>query len=94
MFPPFKSGGGGGAKSLGGTQNVWDPHFSHFVAPPSLPVINDQSLKSGGKVGWGGVGTQHSLVTGHWSQVVVGCNAQSAQSRVTPCMDTSKATYA
>ena len=42
-------------------------------------------------MGWGGVGTQHSLVTGPWSQVVVGCNAQSAQSRVTPCMDTSKA---
>ena len=28
----------------GGAQKVSDPRFSHFVAPPPLPVINDQSL--------------------------------------------------
>ena len=31
-----------------GVQKVSDPRFSHFVAPPPpLPVINDQSLRSG-----------------------------------------------
>ena len=47
----------GGAKSFqslnekfysvlgGGAQTVSDPRFSHFVAP--LPIINDQSLRSG-----------------------------------------------
>ena len=29
-----------------GTQNVSDPRFSHFVAPPPLPIIDDQSLSS------------------------------------------------
>ena len=53
-------GGGGGAKSFhpqkggrrkkfypvlrGGAQKVSDPRFSHVVAPPPLPIINDQSL--------------------------------------------------
>ena len=32
-------------------QQVCDSPFSHFVAPPSLPVINDQSLI---KLGGGG----------------------------------------
>ena len=27
-------------------QKVSDPRFSHFVAPPPLPVINDQSLRA------------------------------------------------
>ena len=35
VLPCLECGGGG--------QNVSDPRFSHFVAPP-LPVINDQSL--------------------------------------------------
>ena len=30
--------------SCEGAQKVSDPQFSHFVAPPPLPVINDQSL--------------------------------------------------
>ena len=56
-FYPLEKGGGGrqktvlvilkgGAKSFhslkGGALKVFDPRFSHFVAP--LPVINDQSL--------------------------------------------------
>ena len=32
-------------KGVRGAQNILDPQFSHFVAPPppSLPVMNDQS---------------------------------------------------
>ena len=48
-------GGGGGQVKFypykkvrwgGGAQTVLDPQFSHFVAPPPLPVINDQSLSA------------------------------------------------
>ena len=35
-----------------GVQKVSDPRFPHFVPPPSLPVINDQSL-GGGQGGLG-----------------------------------------
>ena len=28
----------------GGRKKVSDPRFSHFVAPPPLPIINDQSI--------------------------------------------------
>ena len=47
-FPLFKKGGGTKSFTLswGRAQKVLDPRFSHFVAPPSLPVINDQSLNS------------------------------------------------
>ena len=30
----------------GGGQKVSDTRFSHYVAPPPLPLINDQSLKT------------------------------------------------
>ena len=57
-FKPYCRGGaksvhslkGGGARKVlpclegGGAQKVSDPRFSHFVAPPPLPVISDQSL--------------------------------------------------
>ena len=46
-FPPFKRGGRKKFYPVlrgGGAQKVSDPRFSHFVAPPPLPVINDQSL--------------------------------------------------
>ena len=36
----------------GGAQKVLDPRFSHFVAPPPLPVINDQSLTQGSHRDW------------------------------------------
>ena len=48
-FHSLKGGGGGGLEKFypvlrwGGAQNVLDPRFPHFVAPP-LSVINDQSL--------------------------------------------------
>ena len=44
-------GGGGRARKVlpclerGGAQKVLDPLFSHFVAPPPLPLVNDPSLK-------------------------------------------------
>ena len=49
MFPLLKRGGGA-RKVLpclegGGGAKVSDTRSSHFVAPPPLPVINDQSLR-------------------------------------------------
>ena len=60
FYPVLRRGRGGGP------QNVSDPR--HFLAPPPLPVINDQSLSVGYVCVWGG-GT--TIVGG--KEIGIGC---------------------